>query len=410
MKVCVFAMPWMGASHEVRTALRPLGRNTEHYRALLAELEQLVQAADELGFDAFGTTEHHFHNEGGEVLPNPLLFYTKLATMTERIQFLVLSIVLTAQHPIRIAEDIALFDNMFPGRLSVAFARGYQNRWVQTLMQRGDGVSLINPESDRINREIYDEHLEIVLKAWAEDSFNYKGKYVEIPYPYEGIPNWAGAEWTRAYGVGDEVDDAGTVYKIGVVPKPVTQPHPEICTVYTLSKKTLLDSAMRGFTSLAYESRPEGFRQACEEYREAAREAGHELRLGERMGAVRCICIGDTYEQAFDLAARSAAYEYHNYFNKFGMAEIFRTPADDPNTIVTFADERACAQRLIEFGQIICGTVDDVKRQIEDLRRCHADGDLDWLIWEFFAQGNTTIDEQRRQLELFSEKVLPSVQ
>ncbi len=82
--------------------------------------------------------------------------------------------------------------------------------------------------------------------------------------------------------------------------------------------------------------------------------------------------------------------------------------------MVTFADETALAHRLIEVGQLLCGTPDDVRRQMEDLNRCHAgDGEeagrLEWLVWQFFQQGTTPLAEQRRQLELFAEHVLPAV-
>ena len=65
-------------------------------------------------------------------------------------------------------------------------------------------------------------------------------------------------------------------------------------------------------------------------------------------------------------------------------------------------------------GQLLCGTPDDVKRQMVDLHRCHpADGEdagqLDWLVWQFFQQGTTSPDTQCRQLELFAEHVLPAV-
>src|SRR2546423_14193326 len=93
---------------------------------------------------------------------------------------------------------------------------------------------------------------------------------------------------------------------------------------------------------------------------------------------------------------------------------MWRTEADDPNQMVTFADETALAHRLIEVGQLLGGTPDDVKRQMEDLHRCHpADGEdagqLDWLVWQFFQQGTAPPHTQRPQLERFAEPLLPAV-
>ncbi len=149
-------------------------------------------------------------------------------------------------------------------------------------------------------------------------------------------------------------------------------------------------------------------------YRAAAKEQGRDLKLGEGFGATRSVCIGETREEAFKMAVNTAAYEWHNYFNKFGFAEMFRTAEDDPNSPVSFKDEAALATRLIEVRQILCGTTDDVRRQMEELNSCHAgpgeeEGQLDWMVWQFFQQGTVPLDVQKRQLELFAEKVLPAV-
>ncbi len=54
-------------------------------------------------------------------------------------------------------------------------------------------------------------------------------------------------------------------------------------------------------------------------------------------------------------------------------------------------------KRMIEKGYQLCGTVDDIKRAMEPLVRCHADdGELDWLSWNFFCQGTTPWEVQER--------------
>jgi alkanesulfonate monooxygenase SsuD/methylene tetrahydromethanopterin reductase-like flavin-dependent oxidoreductase (luciferase family) len=391
--------------------LRPIGRNPERYQMMIEELRQIVTLADELGFTAFGTTEHHFHSEGGEALPNPLLLYSDFVARTKNIMMIPVSIVPAAGDPIRIAEDIALFDQMTKGRVAVCFARGYQKRWIQILSQ-GGATSLVDVDSDRRNRETFDEYLEIIKKAWTQDSWDHNGKYYQVPFPYEeGITGWAGADWTREFGSADEVDENGTIRKIGVTPPPYTQPHPRIFVPFTLSPKTLLDAAHHGYTPIMYEGRHEEFHRYCKQYQEEAAKAGRELRLGENVGAVRSICLGRTYEEAFDLAAETAAFEYHHYFNKFGMGEVFRTPQDPPDQIVMFKDTRDGVRRMIEKGQLFVGTPDEVKRDLEKLYHCHGtgseEGELEWLVWTFFAQGLKSMDVQRRQLEMFANEVWP---
>jgi alkanesulfonate monooxygenase SsuD/methylene tetrahydromethanopterin reductase-like flavin-dependent oxidoreductase (luciferase family) len=415
MKISVFAMPTIPATLKERKALRPIGRNTERYQQMLEELRTIAVLADDLGYDAFSTTEHHLHSEGGEAMPNPLMLYADLAARTKQIHFYPMSIVPTADDPIRVAEDIALLDQLTQGRVGLTFARGYQKRWIQILSQGRGATSLVDAESDQRNREIYDEHVEVILKAWTHDSWDHKGKHYQVPYPYEeGVVGFGGIGWTRDFGSEDEVDENGVIRKIGVTPPPYQRPYPEVWVPYTMSPKSMIAAAHRGFACIATEGRAKLFRDHALMYQAEAKKAGYDLALGERFGATRSVCIGRTYEEAFDMAVHTAAFEWHNYFNKFGFAEMFRTEADPADQPVSFADERALAERLIETKQILCGTPDQVCEQLVDLDRCHpqdgeAPGKLDWLVWQFFQQGTTSPQVQREQLELFAKEVMPAV-
>ena len=78
MKFDLFALPTIPGTLEERKALRPIGRNNERYQQMLDELRQMVIMADDMGFEAFSTTEHHFHSEG---------FEASVAGRTDRISF-----------------------------------------------------------------------------------------------------------------------------------------------------------------------------------------------------------------------------------------------------------------------------------------------------------------------------------
>lgn len=408
MKYMMWSPTAVGATPQEREQLRPIGRNADRYHALVEELEGLAVLADDHGFDAFGTTEHHFASEGGESMPNGLLLYAKLAARTKRLMFVPISIVLPAHDPIRVAEDIALFDQMYPGRIGVAFARGYSPRWMPTLMGQDNAMATpMDPASDNLNREIFDEYLEVVLKAWTEDSLRFEGKHYQVPRPLSGESGWPQTQWTGTYGAPGELDADGRITSISVVPKPLTQPHPPLFVPLTMSRRTLVDAAQRGTTVLVYDGRPDVFRQAAADYREEAAKAGRPLRLGEGVGAARKIVLGDTFEEAMDLAVRTVGFWYNRYFSHFGFGEVNRTEGDDPNKMIMFSSDRDCAERMYKTGQLLCGTTDDVTRQLEALHSCHADGELDWLAWEFQTQGTCTMDEHKRQLDLFADKVMP---
>ncbi|WP_036510262.1 LLM class flavin-dependent oxidoreductase [Nocardia aobensis] len=392
-----------------RRSRRPVARDVELYQGMLHSYEETVRLADELGFEGIGSTEHHLQTEGGESMPNPLMLYTKLAASTSRIKFMPMSVVVTSHDPIRVAEDLALFTHMFPGRLAgVQFARGYQTRWMQTLTQ-SDNIVALNPASDQRNRAKFDEYLAIVEKAWSEDSFNHRGDYYQAPFPAEGIADWALADWTRAYGGLGEVDENGTVHEIGVVPKPFERPR--IFIPNTFSPQTAIDSAKHGRTLVFAAGNRERARQTAELYRDTANEAGRRLGLGQNFGMLVKIAFGDTYEEAFDYAARTYGFWYQNFFQKFRFTEVFRTAADDPTRPFDLGDERALTQRMIDSGHLLCGTAEQVLDQIAEVATVYGGGKLDWLIYETWGQSlpdDERAESHRYQLSTYADQIMPA--
>ncbi|MER5224312.1 LLM class flavin-dependent oxidoreductase [Streptomyces flaveus] len=407
MKTLVWCSSAIPATPSERRARRPIGRDVHAYQAMLRNYEDIARWADAFGFDGFGSAEHHFQTEGGENMPNSLLLYAKLAAQTRQIMFAPMSLVLPAHNPVRIAEDLALFTHMFPGRLGVAFARGRQSRWMQTLAQ-DDAVVSSHPRSDARNREIFNEYLSIVERAWAEDSFQHIGKHFQVPYPTGGIRDWPLADWTRAYGGPGEIDDEDTVRQIGVVPKPLCRPTIFIPT--TTSPRTVIDAARNGRTLLLTARSREKVRSIAELYRDTARAHRRDLRLGEGMGVVAKVFLGDTFDEAFDLAVQTAGYWFHNFFQAFGFNEGLRTAADDPHRKVRLDDARALTRRMYETGLLFCGTADQVRDQMKDMHEVYGGGRLDWFVWEYWAQalpGDEAPDIQRAQLKTYAEQIMP---
>lgn len=409
MKTLLMSTAAIPVTIEKRRSRRPVAVDTGLYQDMLRSYEETARWADELGFDGFGSTEHHLQTEGGESLPNPLLAYAKLAAVTSRIRFMPMSVVVTAHDPIRVAEDLALFTHLFPGRLAgVQFARGYQTRWMQTLTQ-SEHVVALNPASDQRNRARFDEYLAVIEKAWAPDAFNHHGESYQAPYPAEGIRDWALADWTRTYGSAGEVDDDGTVRKIGVVPKPLEVP--KIFIPNTFSQQTAIDSARHGRTLVLAAGNRDRARETALLYRETAHAAGRDLRIGENFGMLVKIAFGDTFQQAFDYAVRTYGFWYQNFFQKFGFTEVFRTAADDPTRPFDLGDARALTQRMIDSGQLLCGTAEQVHDQVAEVASVYGGGALDWLIYETWGQSlpdSERIDAHHYQLKAYAEHVMPA--
>ena len=85
-----------------------------------------------------------------------------------------------AWHPIRLAEDYAVADILTGGRVILGVGRGYQSREVETL-----GAPLLDNDA---NRELFEESVELLVKALHDDELQHDGKHFQIParVPYRG--------------------------------------------------------------------------------------------------------------------------------------------------------------------------------------------------------------------------------
>jgi len=412
LKFMLLMLPTGPGTLEDRRRLRPIGRNNERYQQMLEEVRKLVVFADEVGFDVFATTEHHFHSEGYETSVAPLLLYTDLAARTKRIKFSPLGLVLPAWDPIRAAEELAMLDHLTKGRVYAGFARGYQDRWVNVLGQQyhATGAPMDGSAIDNHNRRVYEETLKVIKKAWTEDAWEYDGQFYKVPFPYEeGIRRWPVAEWTRTYGAPGEIDGEGVIRKICVVPKPYQQPHPPMFQPFSVSEATIRYTAQSDIVPVILTAYPPDFQRLCRMYQEVAAGASRKLRLGESVGVVRAIHFGRTEEEAVALLRDTNYAGFYNYFGGFGFWEAFRMPEDSAKYSADqmLPTSEWTVERMRKAKYALAGTVDQVKAEIESLRRIGGDGDLEWLAW-FFDQGAMPWEEEMRQMELFAEHIIPA--
>ena len=142
--------------------------------------EALAKHMDELGYYCMWTAEHHFQREGYECFPNLVLLGVHLAGLTKRLKFGSAFNIVPMWHPLRLAEDFAMADIMTGGRLIFGVGRGYHSREVETF-----GFPVIDNDA---NKELFEEQMEVIFKAFNEDSFSHHGKYYNIPpdVPYRG--------------------------------------------------------------------------------------------------------------------------------------------------------------------------------------------------------------------------------
>src|SRR5258705_10065465 len=135
---------------------------------------------DRLGYDTLWMAEHHFQPEGTECIPNLLMMAMPLCGVTKNLKIGCGFNIVPMWHPLRLAEDYAMADILTGGRVIFGVGRGYHTREVETF-----GSPLLDQDA---NREMFEEGVEILFKAFEGKPFSHKGKYFTIPpqVPYRG--------------------------------------------------------------------------------------------------------------------------------------------------------------------------------------------------------------------------------
>ncbi|MGH7818827.1 MAG: LLM class flavin-dependent oxidoreductase, partial [Candidatus Binatia bacterium] len=347
MKVSLFYLPSIGSRAEIERGMA--GLREDLYGRMLGDISAQAKLADDLGYDSVSFTEHHFHVEGFELSNNPVLLDLFVGMQTKHIRVGQLGIVLPAQNPIRVAEDIAMLDHMTGGRACAGFARGYQRRWVDVMAQQMHGIHGALPhehdEIDAANRAAFEECFRIVKAAWTGEMLEVDGRYWRVP---PGETPWD-LEATRLWGRGVE---QGIVRSVGVVPKPLQKPHPPLFQPFASSERSIRWCAAEGVTAVLPALHPKTELELCRIYAEVSG-----LPLGEGMGVLRDLILADTDEEAQALWQDSGYFCGSQWFAPFGF---FKGLAD-PET-----GEDA---HLFEQSLVLVGSADTVTRQLERLMK-----------------------------------------
>ena len=136
------------------------------------QIEQ-VCSAEQLGFSDVWLTEHYFTGES--VYNDALLFasaLTRCGPAQIRIGFAVVQ--MPFHHPVRLAVQLALLDNLSKGRIDVGIGKGTVYNEYEFV-----GHGLRSDDS----RERMEEAIEILERAWRETPLVYDGKYFQVQVP-----------------------------------------------------------------------------------------------------------------------------------------------------------------------------------------------------------------------------------
>ena len=349
------------------------GKNPRLYQRMLDEIGEYARFCDEAGYAGIGIPEHHLQVEGFELGQDPGLMAMWMGMQTKRLRIDQYGYVLPTHNPLRVAEHAATLDHMLGGRLNVAFVRGYQARWTESYIAV-PGVKATGPwnrksRDDEVNRELFEECVAIIKRAWTEDTFSHAGKYWS--FPPAGMKNPHPHEVYRRYGRGVDADWA--IREVGIAPRPLQQPIP-IYSGFTHSMQTALFWAREGGKPIVLSKDMPFCETLWAKYREVAEAHGRTVPRGGEAAWGGYMVLADTKAEA-EAWAEDCLWFWDSWSVPFGQ--------DRPPLMI--------------------GDADAVTRAIEATQR-HVPFNEVYLL---FGQGVLDRDKCLKTLELLAEKVIP---
>src|SRR5262249_31006535 len=294
------------------------------------QLEQGV-LAEAMGFDYLWLTEHNFTGECAYADPIP--FAGALAARTSRVRIGFAVIEMALHHPVRLAIQLAVLDNLSRGRLDVGIGRGstYNEYEYMAFGLRSDD-----------SRERMNEAIEVLTRAWIEEPFVHDGKFFSVRLP-------------------------------SIRPRPVQRPHPPIWRS-VIAAESLVECGRTGvpvmMSRVATARIPDGLAR----YREGLEAGGYDhatqRRLLGQASVWRFLYVADSEAQAED-DVHEATLHYRQHMHH--VREAYNPPdfrvnaaAVNPWMDPTVSHEDG-VRYVLEAGALY-GTPKRVAEQIAELR------------------------------------------
>lgn len=274
--------------------------DNDHLMTVFSKAEAIAKTLDDNGFNTMWMAEHHFQPEGYECIPNLIMLNVHLAHLTKNIKFGCGFNIAPMWHPLRLAEDYATADILTKGRVIFGVGRGYHTREVETF-----GSPLTDQDA---NREKFEEAVDIIFKAFNNESFSHQGKYYTLPpeVPYRGY----------------------TLKELTLVPRPTTLPVECWQPIQGGTTRALDFMVKHGIKGILGGGVAEGgvMDSIMTGYRDALVRAGKtDAQLGEGLSVGFHFHLAPTVEQA----TKEAKGFYEENLKMFGPLRLHRGLSDE---------------------------------------------------------------------------------
>jgi alkanesulfonate monooxygenase SsuD/methylene tetrahydromethanopterin reductase-like flavin-dependent oxidoreductase (luciferase family) len=337
-------------------------RGVALYNRYLDELEY----AEQLGFDAVAVNEHHQSAYG--IMPSPNIVIGALARRTSHIRLCALgNAIALRDHPLRVAEEIAMLDNITDGRVISGFVRGIGFECYAQSVSPTRSIARF--------REAHD----LIVKAWkSREPFQWISENYEFRY-------------------------------VNVWPRSVQQPHPPIWVPGTGSFETMQWVAQHRYSYLSVYAPTRVIKSWFDGFRAAAKECGY-VPAPEQIGFMVPIYVAETDERAHEEGRQHVEWLYHKalkirteYYFPAGYlsAKSFRGMIGSgakPFTQLSY-------QEILEMGYAVVGSAATVREKLKALEAYLGFGNLCAVL----QIGDMPHERTMKNMELFARQVMPAL-
>lgn len=335
--------------------LFPESRTPETDYQVVNEALAEAELAERLGFHSVWLGEHHF--DGVCTYADPMTFGGAVVARTSSIRVGFSAVQTAFHHPVRLAEQIALLDNLSGGRMTVGTARGSSfNRYEY----RGYGVKYAEAQERLLEAE------QLLVRAWSGKRYHHKGKYWNVDIPV-------------------------------LRPKVVQKPHPPLIRAIA-SEGSLMEMARQGRPFMLSMSRMDRIRNMFDLYRSTMSDAGFaDNEISEATSSCWIWFNGVVAETDAEAAKIARPANERSLKHITGGRERMNTKEEQAEVEAIYAGSDAGPE-----DDLVYGAPDTVSETIVALRDAGAGG-----IMIQFRIGDMPWEEMESSMRLFSEEVMP---
>jgi alkanesulfonate monooxygenase SsuD/methylene tetrahydromethanopterin reductase-like flavin-dependent oxidoreductase (luciferase family) len=263
-------------------------------------------------------------------------------------------------HPIRLAEQLSLIDQLSKGRLIVGLGRGTAYNIYD---YQGYGFD------HREAQERFEEAEAVMLKAWTQEAFEHRGKYFDLKVA-------------------------------GLRPTPYTKPHPFLIRAAS-GEASMVELARQGRPFLMNVQAMEVTRQRIELYRRTMREAGHHEDAVAR-NLENCWIWRNVFVAETDAEAERIALPAFHAMQEHRAALRERVFREQGVRIEVPTPSLLAPARVDPRHALICGSPATVAEAFAEIEEIGVGG----VIMQF-RLGPMTHEDAARSLSLFMREVAP---